>query len=423
MAVGTCYAIGNEITGFVTTGSVVVGSATTRPQSGSRCTIHVAPAAAADPPTNFFQFAQNWGPASSFFTLSVLTWSALGGSADLNATLIEFKDSSGVARLMVRGAGSGAVKLSKRTAAGAFIDLATSPANSMPLTGLTPIAVNTQVVYTGNITSGARTDVSFTAGPPGVISTAGGNFVTDGFVQGSIITVSGSTVNDGVYTVASVGVGSMTLIPSEGLTAEVAGASITITSTGYMELRLADNLVVSYTGDVTTDSATALAQIAFSNCNISNGIDWSEEWVSSVTLLNATVFSLPPLAPGVNQTWAGTVSDIDSVAINDTNFISDGTVGDLSGWTVATALPTGAWQIQAFAQEARLSAGNTGPQHFDFYLRSATTDSLYGDDLGPPVGSFENFSNAIWSVSPVTTASWTIAEFTAGLNFGLKSLA
>jgi hypothetical protein len=344
MAVGTCYAIGNEITGFATTGSVIVGSAATRPQSASRCTIHIAPSAAADPPANSFQFNQNWGPASTFYLLGVFTWSALGGSADPNATLVEFKDASGVARLMIRGAGSGAVKISTRNAAGSFVDLATSAANSMPLTGLTPITLNVEVIYSS-------------------------------------------------------------------------------TGSGFVEVRLNNNVVVSYTGANTTDGATQLAQAAFCNCNVSNGIDWSEEWVSSVTLLNATVLSLPPLAAGAVQTWAGVVADINSVSIVDTSFISDGTAGDLSGWTVATTLPTGAWQIQAFAQELRLSVGNTGPQHADFYLRTAGTDNVFGDSLAPPNGSFENFSGAIWGESPVTSAAWTLAEFTAGLNFGVKSLA
>jgi len=344
MALGTCYAIGNEITGFTTTGSVFVGSAATRPQSGSRCTIHVAQSTAADPPTNSFQFNQNWGPASTFFVLGVFTWSALGGSADNNATLIEFKDASGVARLMVRGAGSGAVKISTRNAAGSFVDLATSPANTIPIGGLTPIPMNIAVVYSS-------------------------------------------------------------------------------TGSGFVEVRFNNNVAVSYTGANTTDGATQLAQAVFCNCNTSNGIDWSEEWVSSVTLLNATVYSLPPLAAGAVQNWSGVVADINSVAINDTNFISDGTANDLSGWTVATTLPTGAWQIQAFAQELRLSAGNTGPKHADFYLHVSGTDNLYGSSLAPPNGSFANFSGAIWGTNPNSTNPWTNADFTSGLNFGVKSLA
>lgn len=343
MAVGVCYAIGNEITGFSTTGAVIVGSAATRPQSGSRCTIHVAQSAAADPPTNSFQFNQNWGPASTFFTLGVFTWSALGGSADLNATLVEFKDASGVARLMVRGAGAGAVKISTRDAAGTFVDLATSAANVIPIGGLTPIVMNVAVVYSN-------------------------------------------------------------------------------TSSGFVEVRFNDNVAVSFSGANTTDAATQLAQMAFCNCNVSNGIDWSEEWVSSVTLLNATVLSLPPLAPGPTQDWAGNVSDINKVSISDTTFISDGNPGDLTGWTVATTLPVGAWQIQAFGQELRLSVGNTGPQHADFYLNSASMDNLFGDTLSPPNGSFHNFSGAIWGTSPVTSASWTNADFAAGLSFGAKAL-
>lgn len=345
MAVGTCYAIGNEFTAFTTTGNVQVltNGSLVRSQSGSRCALQVGAGTSSDPPPNFFEFNANWGPASTFYVLGVMSWSALGGSADVNCVLVGFLDASGVERLVIRGAGSGAVKISTRNAAGSFVDLATSAANVLPLTGLSPFPMNIEVIYSA-------------------------------------------------------------------------------TSSGFVEVRFNNNVAVSYSGANTTDSATQLAQVRFANCNASDGLSWSEEWVSSVTLLNATVLTLPPLAPGTTQSWSGTVSDINSVTVNDTLFISDGNAGDLSGWTIATTLPTGAWQIQAFGADLRLSVGNTGPQHADFYLRTGGTDNVFGDNLAPPNGSFGNF-NAIWGEDPVTTAPWTLTEFTAGLNFGVKALS
>lgn len=60
------------------------------------------------------------------------------------------------------------------------------------------------------------------------ITDTGAGFVTAGFVDGDKITVSGSTSNDGDYTINTVVAGTITLIASDVLTTEELGASVTI---------------------------------------------------------------------------------------------------------------------------------------------------------------------------------------------------
>lgn len=73
-----------------------------------------------------------------------------------------------------------------------------------------------------------RVDISFANDNPDEIATQGGNFTTAGFVQNTKIQVSGSTSNDGEYTIDTGGVatGALTLIGGDELTTEVAGDDV-----------------------------------------------------------------------------------------------------------------------------------------------------------------------------------------------------
>lgn len=179
--------------------------------------------------------------------------------------------------------------------------------------------------------------------------------------------------------------------------------------------------VGSYSGDVTTDSNTSVAQLDL--CSIAGQINWSEVLVSDSLTINAGVWALEPQATGNTQNWIGVVGDIDKLTVNDTTFIADGGTGDLSGWTTPTSPPSGAWLVQSIVQEARAAVGLSGPQHFDWYVRTAD-----GSDHNPgvdnaPMTSFSNFPNYIWATNPHTSAAWAITDITTGFNLGVKSLA
>ena len=60
------------------------------------------------------------------------------------------------------------------------------------------------------------------------ITDSGNGFLIAGFQAGDQITVSGSTSNDGTYTVASVTAGTITLLARNDLTTEAAGATVKI---------------------------------------------------------------------------------------------------------------------------------------------------------------------------------------------------
>jgi len=85
---------------------------------------------------------------------------------------------------------------------------------------------------------GNNTTVAFVNSNPDTITRSdGGSFVADGFTVGDVIMVGGSTFNDGKYTLAGVAAATLTLADTDSLTAETAGASVTITNGVLVRVR------------------------------------------------------------------------------------------------------------------------------------------------------------------------------------------
>ena len=144
-----------------------------------------------------------------------------------------------------------------------------------------------------------RTDISFSDTNQRTISTGGGDFVADGFEAGQKIRVSGSTSNDGIYTIDSVTTSTITMIAGDTLVAESEGASITIavygrifrSSNGTTWTEVADFGLTAMRGrclEIFGDylyAGTALDEKIF---RTNNGTSWTEVFDIGVR----TVFTL-----------------------------------------------------------------------------------------------------------------------------------
>jgi hypothetical protein len=80
------------------------------------------------------------------------------------------------------------------------------------------------------------TTIAFVDSDPDTITDSGNGFLTARFRAGDSITVSGSTSNDGTYTIASVVAGTITLDAGDELSAEAAGDTVTITAPARRDL-------------------------------------------------------------------------------------------------------------------------------------------------------------------------------------------
>jgi len=118
----------------------------------------------------------------------------------------------------------------------------------------------------GDITANT---IAFVDSDPDTITDSGSGFVTAGFVAGDEITVTGSASNDGTYTIDTVTAGTITLLPGESLTAEGAGASITIKGPIDRTSRIVGSISVG-TVEVTNDTGNPLPVSANTTVNSSS---------------------------------------------------------------------------------------------------------------------------------------------------------
>jgi hypothetical protein len=193
---------------------------------------------------------------------------------------------------------------------------------------------------------------------------------------------------------------------------------------------LAGTQVINFSGNPCTDAATQLNQVEFASANggaggtVSNGggTGWSEIIIADQDTRGMGLWTLNPTAAGNTQSWTpNTVANVNKATINDTTNVSTGSNNALSEWTTPTSPPAGTWNVLAVVQEARVLRGTTGPQNFEWLLRTTDgTDHVTGSVN--PSTSFGNFSNQIWATNPFTTSAWAITDIAAGFNLGIESL-
>lgn len=120
-------------------------------------------------------------------------------------------------------------------------------------TNITQIPLEVKIVIKSNESKSTvnGTDIAFVDGGGGedTITQVAAEFVTAGLVVGDIITVAGSTSNDGDYTLTGVAAGVLN-VATASLTAEVAGDDVTITSTGQAYGKVKNTTVIQPVGSV-----------------------------------------------------------------------------------------------------------------------------------------------------------------------------
>jgi hypothetical protein len=193
--------------------------------------------------------------------------------------------------------------------------------------------------------------------------------------------------------------------------------------------------VINYSGNPCTDSATQLNQVDFAsmtagtantNCALGSsengGSCWSEVIICDTDTRGMGLWSLTPSAAGNTQSWTpNTVANINPAAINDNLFVSSTASSQLSEWTTPTSAPTGAWNLLAVVQEARVASSTTGPTTFEWLLRTKDGSDHVTGSLTPSVTVFGNFNNQIWATNPHTSAAWVLSDIASGFNLGIES--
>jgi hypothetical protein len=174
----------------------------------------------------------------------------------------------------------------------------------------------------------------------------------------------------------------------------------------------------TYSGDVTTDGQTSLAQLWLGSGDATWGTDYSEVIVSTADTRLMHLDTIKPVANGNTMAWTGSVSNINQATYNDSTTISSATSGQIAEFTVP-ALPAGNWQIAAVVQSARAIEQAGGPQNLQFDTRTGGTD--YQSANQPLTVAF-GYYYYIWSTNPNTSVAWTISDLgAAAYNLGVES--
>lgn len=181
-----------------------------------------------------------------------------------------------------------------------------------------------------------------------------------------------------------------------------------------------DNLLyVTYSGDVTTNSATTLSGFVLGNIN-TGGSHWSESFISSSDTRSMSLVTLPCAANGNAFNWTGTFASVDEVISDDTDMSVSTTAGQVMETTVSTAGLTGNPAVHAVCVSGRGMKGGTGPQSVAMAVRTAGND-FYSSNISLPF-SFDRIAS-VFEVNPSSAGAWSSTDLAnSGFNIGAKSV-
>lgn len=201
---------------------------------------------------------------------------------------------------------------------------------------------------------------------------------------------------------------------------------IDYSASGGMTLYLDGAFPCTFSGDITTDSRTAINRVVFGGNFSGQSFFWSEIVISTVDTRGYNVLTMAPVASGNATSWSNSTGStpctstiLSPTAYNDTNFVYSQTNNQYEQCTVNPTIASGAWTVLGLWTSARTLIGATGPQHIAFNTRVNSTDYDSADKTpGVTFGPINHF----WATNPDTAATWLTTDFTtSGFNIGLKS--
>lgn len=176
-------------------------------------------------------------------------------------------------------------------------------------------------------------------------------------------------------------------------------------------------LVFSYSGDVTTDSATTLSSARMGFFNGPTAIAWSEIMILDQDTRSCSLQTLQPVANGNTHNFdTGTpaAANVNEFTLNDSTLDGSTTAGQIDQYTIP-ALATGTYSIIALGVAARMIKGTLGPANMDLGVRTSSTD-YWSSDQALTI-NWSQYANW-WVTNPNTGLIWTALP----TNIGLKSV-
>lgn len=196
---------------------------------------------------------------------------------------------------------------------------------------------------------------------------------------------------------------------------------INYAASGSFQFYVDGALILSYSGNLLTDSATSVSSF-FLGGLFGAACYWSEVICADTDTRTLGLVTLAPSANGNLFNWdAGSVTSINEVTLDDTGVITSGTVGQVAQFTVgASGVSSGNLAIKAVCITARAVKGATGPQNVKLGVRTGGADYVSAD-IPLQSGAFGRIQTA-FMVNPGTSNAWLVSEVSAaGFNIGVVS--
>lgn len=271
-------------------------------------------------------------------------------------------------------------------------------------------------IQDGNAAGGTMTGVFLSvrkgAVPKIVVDTDGGSSTTAKWRFRKL-------ANDGTSTTLATSTGTF---PGTSTTMRKYDLHVVYGSSGSIDLYEDGVSVLSYTGDVTTNSDTSVDGFHLGAC--ANGSAsgsasyWSEIIAHTQDTRNMSLATIPPSGAGASSDWTGAYTDVSETSI-DTNELSTSSVNQLSEFAVTPAtIITGSLSIRELVVTALARRGDSGPQNLQLVVRSS------GDNFSSTqsLQTYHATAAYSWETSP-TGGSWTPTDLnSAGFQIGVKSI-
>lgn len=179
-----------------------------------------------------------------------------------------------------------------------------------------------------------------------------------------------------------------------------------------------DNVVfIDYTGDITIAGCTGYDGLWLANPSPLVNCAYSEVIVADEPTTRMSLVTLAPSGAGdANTMDGGNYGSIDEYPCDYSDVVWSGTA-DQRILVAANDLPAGTFTVRGLKLNAISAKGTAGPGSLALGLKSATTESF---DLEQSLSVNYSTVSKFWSLNPVTSAPFTLAEVNA-IQLGIKS--
>jgi len=194
-------------------------------------------------------------------------------------------------------------------------------------------------------------------------------------------------------------------------------------TTGSINIYIGNALVISYSGDVTTDTSTSLSGFILGThtSSASGGTYWSEVICTSEDTRSLSLVTMAPAANGNAFAWTNSYTNINEVTTDDVTLCTSSSADQLAQVTVSSAGITGNPAIRGVCISARAQKGGTGPQNLQMNVRTGGND-YFGATQALPAALGRVAT--VFETNPGTAGPFAFSDLTAaGFNVGVKSVA